>query len=298
MRYLSITSSFIAITLIAMAQSAAEPRCQALALQGGGDRGAYQVGALMSFLDYREADASTYDVVTGISVGALNGLALSIFEAGDERNAVAFMEDLWMRISKEDIFVPHEPFGLLTGILARSGLFDNSPLRNLVEEEVNEKVHRKMIYGTCDAVTAEYHAFDETETDEDIIDGVVASAAIPVVFPHKDYKESHYFDGGAIQGVDIVSAINACKAMGFEERNIDLDMINLASNSIEHAVNEKKKALGMLTRYLEISNYFRGAENLERGMHIFEEVNFRHVVIPHEKFASGPIPISFKTEEI
>jgi hypothetical protein len=33
-----------------------------------------------------------YDIVTGISVGALNGLALSFFAKGDEVNASKFMD--------------------------------------------------------------------------------------------------------------------------------------------------------------------------------------------------------------
>lgn len=96
-------------------------------------------------------------------------------------------------------------------------------------------VKRKFIYGTVDVCSGLYETYDETETDEDVIDGVVSSAAIPVVFPHKEWKNSYKYDGGAYQGTDIVSAINACKDMGYDESEIDLDMINLSANNIEKA---------------------------------------------------------------
>lgn len=118
------------------------------------------------------------------------------------------------------------------------------------------------------------------------------------MFPHKDFKQSHHFDGGAVQGVDIVNAINSCKNQGYAEESIDLDVINLGANSVEQTANDRKKTFGMLMRYLELNNYYRGAENLERGMHIFEKVNFRHIVVPHERLASGRLPMSFKKEEI
>ena len=111
---------------------------------------------------------------------------------------------------------------------------------------MKETVKRRFLYGTVDVVTGQYIAYDENELDEDVIDGVVASAAIPVMFPHKDWKESHYFDGGAVQGVDIVSAINSCKNLGYEESQIDLDVINLGANSIENTSQLRKKSLGML----------------------------------------------------
>lgn len=75
-------------------------------------------------------------------------------------------------------------------------------------------------------------------------------------------------------------------------------MINLGANNKEEVKNERKKALGMLMRYFEISQYYRGAENLERAHFIFDKVNIRHVVIPKKTLASGRLPISFKTEEI
>jgi predicted acylesterase/phospholipase RssA len=41
-----------------------------------------------------------YDVVSGISAGAINGIGFSFFEKGDEKNAVEFLEKIWSNITR------------------------------------------------------------------------------------------------------------------------------------------------------------------------------------------------------
>ena len=57
--------------------------CKALVLAGGGTRGAYQAGVLWSLVK-NDPDKTkfAYDVVSGVSAGSLNALALSFFEPG------------------------------------------------------------------------------------------------------------------------------------------------------------------------------------------------------------------------
>lgn len=62
-----------------------------LVLEGGGDRGAYHAGAFNEMVKMMPAEEVAYDIITGISVGALNSLALSFFEKGDEENAKNFL---------------------------------------------------------------------------------------------------------------------------------------------------------------------------------------------------------------
>jgi len=46
------------------------------------------------------AEEVAYDIVSGISVGAMNGIAFSFFEKGDEQNAVRFLNDIWSTITR------------------------------------------------------------------------------------------------------------------------------------------------------------------------------------------------------
>ncbi len=69
-----------------------DDKCRILVLEGGGDRGAYHAGAFHELVNNLPSEEVAYDIVTGISVGALNGLALSFFEKGDEKNASKFLD--------------------------------------------------------------------------------------------------------------------------------------------------------------------------------------------------------------
>ena len=75
-----------------------------LVLEGGGDRGAYQTGALRELVDLLPAEEVAYDVVTGISIGSINGLAFSSFEKGKEKEAVAFIESIWNKVQRKDVW--------------------------------------------------------------------------------------------------------------------------------------------------------------------------------------------------
>lgn len=58
-----------------------------MVLEGGGDRGAYQAGAIDGLVSQLPKEDTSYDIVTGISAGSLNGGLLALYETGDEANA-------------------------------------------------------------------------------------------------------------------------------------------------------------------------------------------------------------------
>ena len=70
--------------------------CKALAMSGGGAKGSYEAGALWG-LYYTDTDKSKYqyDVVTGVSAGAINTAAVSLFAPGDEENMLNFLTEQW-----------------------------------------------------------------------------------------------------------------------------------------------------------------------------------------------------------
>lgn len=43
---------------------------------------------LKAFLDHLPAEEIAYDVIVGVSIGAMNGATLSIFPPGEEREAI------------------------------------------------------------------------------------------------------------------------------------------------------------------------------------------------------------------
>ena len=66
-------------------------KCRALVLEGGGDKGAYQVGGIRGLVENLPPKESMYDVISGVSIGAINAVGFSFFEKGDEEAASQFL---------------------------------------------------------------------------------------------------------------------------------------------------------------------------------------------------------------
>lgn len=113
----------------------------ALVLSGGGARGAFQAGALVELLAYFERTGRRINILSGTSVGALNGM--SIAQAPDLKAAREEIEMQWKKLSNDDIykvrgweifkliakFATHriEKWPTLPGV---DSIFDNTPLYN------------------------------------------------------------------------------------------------------------------------------------------------------------------------
>ena len=70
-------------------------------MSGGGSKGAYEAGALHSIFHTLEAPHGEYDVVSGVSVGAINSAATALFAKGDEKALGDFMLGLWENLTNE-----------------------------------------------------------------------------------------------------------------------------------------------------------------------------------------------------
>jgi len=72
--------------------AAAKDQCYALALSGGGSKGAYEAGVLHGmYHSAQDKSKYQYDVVTGVSAGAINTGAISLFAPGDEENMLEYL---------------------------------------------------------------------------------------------------------------------------------------------------------------------------------------------------------------
>jgi len=54
-----------------------------LSISGGGAKGAYAVGALKGVLENLKGDEGEYDVLSGVSVGSINALGMSMYDYGE-----------------------------------------------------------------------------------------------------------------------------------------------------------------------------------------------------------------------
>ena len=65
-------------------------------MRGGGTHGSFEVGVLKAFTEVLDPLEVHYDYLSGISIGAINSAAIALFDFGQEREAVKFIEDLYL----------------------------------------------------------------------------------------------------------------------------------------------------------------------------------------------------------
>jgi NTE family protein len=121
----------------------------ALVLSGGGARGAFQAGALVELLAYFDRTGKRINILSGTSVGALNGM--SIAQAESLAAAREEIESQWKHLTNDDVYKVRgwEIVKLIAKLATRrienwvhtpgvDSIFDNTPLYNkYVENYLN-----------------------------------------------------------------------------------------------------------------------------------------------------------------
>ena len=175
----------------------------ALVLSGGGNLGALQVGQLRALAE-REI---TPDVVLGCSVGALNGGAYAV---DPTMAGVRRLEELWRSVQ-------HEPDTLMPGswmpnpvMLLRKGdaLNSNEGLRTSVERFLDGRETFEDLAVPFECVATDVDSGAETWFSEgELVEPVLASAALPAVYPMVTVGDRRYLDGGVLNNVPISRAL-------------------------------------------------------------------------------------------
>ena len=176
---------------------------RALLLAGGGARGAYQVGMLRHLVIEKELD---FDVIRGVSVGALNGAVLAQASTGagsieNLKSQVRALETLWSEDIEGNNSIYKKRLGGVAGfVVGADSLFKTGPLRRVINKHVSVEAlknsGRDFAVGTVSLVTGESRTFKPP--DPRFLDKLLASASIPVVFPHVDLEDEEdvLVDGG------------------------------------------------------------------------------------------------------
>jgi predicted acylesterase/phospholipase RssA len=107
--------------------------CRALALSGGGSHGSFEAGVMWGMYHAaKDKQNYEYDVVSGVSAGSINSLAVSFYAPGQEEEMLEFMSNAWQSLSTDEVYKGWR-LGIVEGILHESGIFDNSPLYDFLQ---------------------------------------------------------------------------------------------------------------------------------------------------------------------
>lgn len=211
----------------------------AIALEGGGARGAYQVGAWRALEDA----GIRYNAVSGTSVGALNGAMMAMRDLPNAEklwkdirfSQVMNVDDETMnRIMKRDFENFDQVKNALRTIrdIVMSGGVDVEPLRNLLSEWVDEEKIRASgvefflpTYSLTDREALEVVA---SELPEGELAGMLLASAYFPAFKQEQIGGKNYTDGGFVDSVPISSLVKR----GYQ----DLIVIRLNSIGVERRV--------------------------------------------------------------
>jgi NTE family protein len=217
---------------------------RALILSGGGARAAYQVGVLQALAEILpESDKFPFPIICGTSAGAINAVALAA-HPGSFKEAVNGLADMWAELTIDQVYhhgwfdliksLASLGFSLLNQGVSRKkplSLLDNSPLWELLGNKIrfeniqkniqNEKIFAVSISAmgyTSGHTISFFQAPPEVEgwtryrrggmPTELRLEHLLASSAIPTVFPTVRINREYFGDGALRQLAPMSPAVH------------------------------------------------------------------------------------------
>jgi len=214
----------------------------AFVLSGGGSLGAVQVGMLRAMFESNLRP----DFLIGTSVGAVN----AAWVAGrPDPDAMVDLADIWLGLRRQDVF-PLSPLTSARGLLGRSNhLISNQNLRSILEEHIP--------FGRLEEASVPVHIV-ATElksgratvlTSGPAVPAVLASCAIPGVFPPVTIGRREYVDGGVANHTPVTVAIELGAAdiyvlpVGYPWLNREpTNALGMALNALARIVEQRLEA--------------------------------------------------------
>lgn len=168
-------------------------------MSGGASLGAVQVGMASALL----GSGIRPDFIVGTSVGAVNGAWI----AGER--PIEGLVDLWKSLRTRDIFPVHPLLGL-RGFLGRSShLVPNSGLKRLLKRNTDYERLEDFPIPLSVIATEVASGLEVRLSEGPAVEAILASAAIPAVFPPVKIGGRTYMDGAIVDNTPITQAIEA-----------------------------------------------------------------------------------------
>lgn len=227
---------------------------KALVLSGGGSKGAYQAGALQHILGTLRKQ---YDIICGVSVGAINAAYIAQFALGEEVQAANDMRDLWLNINTKDIYKRWFPFGRWHALWQPS-FYNSQPMTDLITKSISHerilKSKKRVSVGAVSLSSGKYTIFGEGHPD--FIKAVIASAAFPVMLSPIKIGNQLWSDGGSKEITPLRTAIE----MGATE----IDVIITSPETRIKLFFENPNTVEILKRSFDLSSDKIMANDIEK----------------------------------
>jgi len=178
---------------------------KALVLSGGGSKGSYQLGVWKALKKLN----IKIDIVTGTSVGALNG---ALITQKSYKKAKKIWNNLNMKVLFGEDIDNKKDIIKMYGKQIKNGGMDITKLEKMISDTLNKRkfYKSKINYGlvTVNLTNLEAEELEKKDIEKDKLDDyLIASASCYPAFKQKDIEGMKYIDGGYYDNVPINLAI-------------------------------------------------------------------------------------------
>ncbi|WP_410651680.1 patatin-like phospholipase family protein [Amycolatopsis sp. cmx-4-54] len=168
-------------------------------LGGGGSLGAMQVGMLRALTEA----GITPDLVAGTSVGSLNAAVLALGDESGDR-----LDRIWSRMTRHEAF----PGGVFSQVRtlrhSKTNLFPNTGLAAIVDEHIGEGVRFEDLALPLGVVATDVDTAEPfLIRSGPVLAPLLASCAIPGIYPPVPFGKRMLYDGGLVANVPMRQAL-------------------------------------------------------------------------------------------
>lgn len=254
-KYQKMNRLALALAATAYAQ---QKKCHALALSGGSNSGAWEVGIMYGLSHYGNPEDYHWDVVSGVSAGAINTAGTAGWAPEEVQEMSEYLSEAWHNLTSRDVWVERPDF--YEAAWKEVSLLDDSPCVETIREIAGAKTEygRKVFFGSEDPTTGEYVQYGSDNVPyEDLPIVAMGSGSIPVAFPPQHYNGHTMWDGGTVWNVNIMSAVNGCMdGIVDSYEDIVLDIVVCGYNNPDTHEVESNHALENYLSARSIRKYY------------------------------------------
>lgn len=176
-------------------------RKTAFVLGGGGRWGAVEVGMLKALED----KGIRPDLILGTSIGAFNG---SVIAAEPGVEGVDRLVRIWKEIAASNLFSGGAYDRVKAVATLQPAMHGSAALRALLEEvhDPDSRIEELEVPFQCVAASIE-RAAEHWFTEGPLIDALLATSAVPLLFPPIEINQEHFYDGGLVNSVPLRRAV-------------------------------------------------------------------------------------------
>ena len=87
----------------------ADGKCRILSFRGGGVHGSWEAGVIKAIFENMPVEEIQYDMIAGVSIGAVNASILSTFPKGEELAAKDYIYNMFHGHTSDELFQWNKP---------------------------------------------------------------------------------------------------------------------------------------------------------------------------------------------